>query len=251
MFTAEHRDQVRQHVLEIAKADPRVTAGALTGSTAFGAGDTWSDVDVAFGIATGNALETVLDDWMLVLDREFGVLDHFDLHANAGIYRVFLLASGLEVDVAVIPEDNFGARGPNFHLLFGTAQTREFPSSPPNASHLIGLSWHHVLHARVCIERNKPWQAEYWISEVRDHILTLACLRLDEAAAYARGADRLPRTITDPLVNALVRSLDEPELRRALATVTHCLIGEIEQWHPQFCARLTPLLLEFGTSDAS
>jgi hypothetical protein len=53
MFTAEYRDHVRHHVLEMAKADPRVTAAATTGSMAFGPGDTWSDVDVAFGIAEG------------------------------------------------------------------------------------------------------------------------------------------------------------------------------------------------------
>ena len=45
MFTAEYRDQVRQRVLELARADSRVTAGALTGSMATGLGDEWSDID--------------------------------------------------------------------------------------------------------------------------------------------------------------------------------------------------------------
>ena len=53
MFTAEHRDHVRARVLDLARTDPRVTAGALTGSTAVGAEDDWSDIDVAFGIADG------------------------------------------------------------------------------------------------------------------------------------------------------------------------------------------------------
>jgi len=53
MFTAEQRDHVRQRILELAKTDPRVTAGAFTGSMAFGGGDRWSDIDVAFGIAEG------------------------------------------------------------------------------------------------------------------------------------------------------------------------------------------------------
>lgn len=241
MFTTEHRDYVRHRVIELARADPRVTAAALTGSTAFGAGDEWSDIDVAFGIADGITSEAVLHDWTQVLDREFSVLDHFDLRFGLSIYRVFLLPSGLEVDVAVMPAEEFGARGPHFRALFGTTQQLE-ATPPPSASYFIGLCWHHVLHARSCIERHKPWQAEYWIGEARNHLLALACIRLGENAAYGRGVDRLPAAVTD----ALVRSLTEPELRRALAAVTRCLISELEQWDAPLCARLTPLLQEFG-----
>src|SRR5579859_1683836 len=115
MFTAQHRDHVRQRVLEIAKADSRVTAGALIGSTAFGGGDDWSDIDITFGITNGSMPETVLDDWAKILNQEFSVLDHFDLHSGPSVYRVFLLLSGLEVDVSVTPADEFGARGPYFN----------------------------------------------------------------------------------------------------------------------------------------
>lgn len=249
MFTAKHRDHVRNRVIELARTDPRVTGGALTGSTAVGAGDNWSDIDVAFGIADGITIDTVLHDWTEVLDREFSVLDHFDLHSGSSVYRVFLLPSGLEVDVAVTPGQEFGARGPHFRALFGT--THQLEATPqPTAASLIGLGWHHILHARSCIERNKRWQAEYWISGIRDHALALACIRLGENAVYGRGVDRLPAAVTDPLADALVRSLDEPELRRALAVATTCLIGELEEWNPTLCARLKPLLQEFGASQA-
>jgi predicted nucleotidyltransferase len=245
MFTAEYRDQVRHRLLELARADPRVTAGALTGSTAFGGGDGWSDIDVAFGIDDGITPEAVLDDWMRVLDRELGVVDHFDLRSGLSVYRVFLLPSGLEVDVAVTPSEEFGARGPDFRALYGTTQKLQVIPQP-NPSSLIGLGWHHVLHARSCIERNKPWQAEYWISGIRDHTLALTCLRLGENAIYGRGVDRLPTAVTNPLADALVRSLDEPELRRALAVATRRLISELEEWDAPLCARLKPLLQEFG-----
>lgn len=244
MFTAEHRDHVRNRVLELARTDPRVTAGALTGSMAVGGGDEWSDIDVAFGIADGITLDTVLHDWTEVLDREFSILDHFDLRSGSSVYRVFLLPSGLEVDVAVTPGQEFGARGPHFRALFGTTHQLE-ATQQPSAEYLIGLGWHHVLHARSCIERNKPWQAEYWISGIRDHALALACIRLGENAVYGRGVDRLPAAVTDPLADALVRSLYEPELRRALAVATTCLIGELEEWNPTLCARLKPLLQEY------
>jgi predicted nucleotidyltransferase len=255
MFTREFRDHVRHRVLELAKADPRVTAAALIGSTALGTGDQWSDVDVAFGIADGNGLETVVDDWTEAIDKEFGVVNHFDLQtggladvALAGrkrIFRVFLLHSGLEVDISLMPTSEFGGYGPHFRTLFGTTQPLEAPSQP-ETSYVIGLSWLHVLHARASIERNRGWQAEYWISGLRDQILTLACLRLGEDARYGRGWSRLPASTSHPLSEALVRSLDATELRRALAVGTLCLIGELEQSDEQLCARLAPLLREFG-----
>lgn len=249
MFTTKQRDHVRHYVLKMAQNDPRVTGGALIGSTASGAEDTWSDIDVTFGVATGNAIETVIDDWTQVLEREFGVLNHFDLRSGSSIYRVFLLPDGLEIDVSVTPEEDFGARGPNFHILFGSAQ-QVHATPPPDTGHMVGLSWHHIFHARSCIERNKPWQAAYWVSEVRNHTLALICMRLGESAAYGRGIDKLPIAVTNPFVDTLVCSLDELELRRALAAATLRLIAEIEQWDTALCARLKPLLQEFGAPQA-
>jgi predicted nucleotidyltransferase len=247
MFIMKQREYVRNYVLEMARADTRVAGGAIIGSIAAGTEDNWSDIDVTFGITTGVAIETVIDDWTQVLEREFGVLNSFDLRSGSSIYRVFLLPDGLEIDISVTPEEDFGARGPHFHTLFGTAQLLK-ATPPPDTNHIIGLSWHHVFHTRSCIERNKPWQAEYWISEVRNHTIALACIRLGESATYGRGVDRLPTAVTNPFIDTLVRSLDEPELRRALAAATMCLIDEIERWDAALYTRLKPLLLEFGAS---
>jgi hypothetical protein len=250
MFTTEQRDQVRHRVMELARADQRVTGGAFTGSMAFGSGDRWSDIDVAFGITDGSSLEAVLHDWTQVLDREFSVIDHFDLRSDSSIYRVFLLQNGLEVDVAVTPGEDFGARGPQFRVLFGSI--KKLPDTPqPSASSFIGLGWHHILHARSSIERKKPWQAEYWISGIRDHTLDLACLRFGENAYYGRGVDNLPAVVTGPLSDALVRSLDEPELRRALAVATRCFISELDECDPGLCSLLSPLLQEISITQAS
>ncbi len=245
MFTAKQRDHVRKYVLEMAQADLRVTGGALIGSLATGAEDRWSDIDVTFGIATGIAIETVLEEWTQRLEREFGVLHHFDLRSGSSIYRVLLLPDGLEIDLSVTPEKDFCARGPHFHLLFGNAQPLKTAPSP-DAGHIIGLCWHHVFHARSCIERNRPWQAEYWISELRNLTLALICLRLGKSTSYARGIDKLPFAITDAFTDTLVRSLDKQELYRALAAATRCLISEIEKWDATLYARLTPLLKETG-----
>ncbi|HTI15987.1 MAG TPA: hypothetical protein VL461_15700 [Dictyobacter sp.] len=250
MFTARQRDSVRNYVLEMAQNDPRVMGGALIGSTVAGAEDRWSDIDVTFGITVSHAIETVIDDWTQILEREFGVVNYFDLRSGSSIYRVFLLPDGLEIDVSVTPEADFGARSPHFQLLFGGSQPlRSVP--PPDTSHIVGLCWHHIFHARSCIERNKPWQAEYRISEARNHTFALVCTRLGESAAYARGIDKLPITLTKSFEDTFVRSLDEPELRRALAVMTVCLIAEIEQWDSSLCVRLRPLLQEFGISQVT
>jgi hypothetical protein len=73
---------------------------------------------------------------------------------------------------------------------------------------------------------------------------------LGEDAREGRGLDRLPPAVTDPLADALVHSLDESELRRALVVATTCLIGELEEWDSTLCARLKPLLQEFGAPQA-
>src|SRR5438132_13604371 len=101
MFTSQERDDVRDRVLNMARSDPRVTAGALTGSMSLGAEDQWSDIDITFGIADGISIEAVLDDWTETFGREFGALHYWDLPSGPSIYRVFLLSSGLEVDVSV------------------------------------------------------------------------------------------------------------------------------------------------------
>src|SRR5690348_4311519 len=46
VFTVEQRDALRDRVLELARADGRVIAGALVGSLAAGGGDQYSDLDL-------------------------------------------------------------------------------------------------------------------------------------------------------------------------------------------------------------
>jgi len=247
MFTTEERDHVRDRIIEMAKSDSRVTAGALIGSTAAGLGDRWSDIDITFGIEDGTSLKTVLDDWTTWFDSEMGALQHWDLPFGPSIYRVFLLSSGLEVDVSVTPQQDFHPRSPRWRTLFGSAG--EMKQSPPaDPQNLIGQGWHLVLHSRAAIERGKPWHAEYCMSELRDHTLALMCLRLGESTAYAKGVDRLPTSVTNPVADALVRSLDKPELRRALGVATECFIAELETWDAELCARLKPILQEFGAA---
>lgn len=134
------------------------------------------------------------------------------------------------------------------HLWLKSARSREgFTSGwPPGHDELVGLGWHHARHARVCIERRRWWQAEHWISAVRDQVVALACLRLGHATAHAKGAHLLPGELTTPLETALVRSLEEAELQRALRAAATAFAEEVEQADPAAAARLRPMLHELA-----
>ena len=240
MFTAEDRDRVLDRLLKLAEADESVTGAALTGSQAVGAADQWSDVDLVLAVRGEPAAE-VCERWTGRLYEDFGALHHWDLPAGAKAIRVFLLADALEVDLTFTPEAEFGARGRQWRTLFGSPQTLS-PFPDPESRTLIGHAWHHALHARTCIARGKAWQAEHWISALRDQVIALACLRLGHTTFYAKGAHLLPVEVSDQLEPALVRSFDESELRRALAAAVAALATEVERSDPELAARLRPVL---------
>jgi hypothetical protein len=226
MFSADDRARIRSWILALAERDERVCGGALTGSGATQTEDRWSDVDVAFGVAEGVDFERILSDWSGRIDGEFGVVHHFDLAAGAALYRVILLQNGLEVDIGLWPSAQFAAHGPRFRLVFGrTGETTPAPPAPARDS-LIGLCWHHVFHARTAIERGKLWEAEYYVSALRDHALDLACLRNGLPAVFARGTDALPAEVKRSYEAALVRTLDAAELHRALNAATDRFLAE-------------------------
>ncbi|GIH90820.1 hypothetical protein ACFFMN_26310 [Planobispora siamensis] len=250
MFTTGYRRQVRTRLLERAREDGRIAGAAITGSAAHDAEDRWSDIDLFFGVAAGSSLEEVLSDWSDFAYRELGAVHHFDLRSGPAIYRAFLLGELLEIDLGFTPVAAFGPLGTGgFRLVFGEAADRRAGASDPG--HLIGLAWHHVLHARTSVERGAVWQAEYWISGVRDHTLALACLRLGHPAGYAKGADRLPAEITGPVREALVRALDVGELSRALEAATRALLRELRESDAGVAAALEGPLLDLAAVPAS
>jgi hypothetical protein len=245
MFTAAEREQIRARLIELARADARIVAAALTGSAVRGAEDEWSDIDLAFGIADSVALGPVITDWMESIAREYGIVHHFDLPFGPTTFRIFLLQNGLQIDLAFTPAAEFGGYGPNFRLLFGEEGERE-PVAPPAWEQLVGYAWLHAVHVRRCIERGLLWQAEHFISGTRGYVLTLACLRLELPTAYGRGFDQLPEDMKAPLAEALVHSLEPDELRRALRVGTSALLQEVRKTDPELADRLAGPLGELA-----
>jgi hypothetical protein len=186
MFTPEDRDQLRDVLVAAARADGRMSGAALTGSGAVGATDRWSDVDLALGVASTADLGRVVADWTDRLYRVHAAVHHLDVVHERILYRVFLLASTLQVDLAFWPAVEFGATGPTFRLLFGTAAERP-PRPAPSAAALIGMGWLYALHVHSSIARGRPWPAEYMLSGARDKVLARACLRHGLSVVEGRG----------------------------------------------------------------
>ena len=247
MFTPESRVRMLRALIRRADEDPDVTGAVLLGSSATGDADRWSDLDVGFAVAWSASVADVAGRWTAALEAEPGVVHHWDLPVgDSAVVRVFLLPDGLELDLNFYAEGELVRRGPAWQPVFGDFE--DFgedggwttpPAAGPNA---VGLTWHHVLHARTCIERGRFWQAEYWIGQARAHIIELACTRFGYQTVYAKGAHLLPTEATEPLEPTLVRSLDPAELRRALAATAEAFDRELRHHDPALADRLRPLV---------
>ncbi len=223
MSAVTTRDRVRDHLLGLAESDSRVVAAAVIGSLAKGDGDRWSDLDLAFGVAAESSVLDVLEDWTRELAEAFAAVPLLDLSRGDLIYRVFLLADWLQVDLSFAPK-SVRQTGPAFNVLFG-AHTVEIAQTP-SAEELFGWGVLYARHAMVAVARGQWWHAEYCVSCVRDHALTLACLRRDLPTGYGKGFDQLPPGVRESAEGALVRSLEREELQRALVAAVGVLMSE-------------------------
>ncbi len=244
MFSVEERDQVRDRVLQLAADDSRVVAGAVVGSLALGGGDRWSDLDLAFGVANLVPLHDVLADWTQRMANEFGAARLFDLTSGASVYRVFVLPGCLQCDLSFTPAAQFGATSPRFRLLFGSAVEKAHLAAAP-ADELFGWAVHHALRGRFCVERRRFWEAEYWVSNLRDYALSLACRRRGLPTTYGRGFDDLPADVREKFIPAFASSVEREELLRALRAAIEALYGESTE-ASELAATVEPQLRELA-----
>lgn len=242
MFTIKDRLSLFDFVMQLARNDSRCVAGALVGSLALDGGDQWSDLDLTFSVEDGLSIFDVLNDWTIVFQSKLNAAHLFDVQRGSTIYRVFLLPSCLQCDLSFTPKSQFGPAGPKFKLLFGEYVKKPFPS-PPSAMELFGYVVHHVLRARLCIERERYWQAEFWISSTRDYALHLACLRRGLPADHGRGFDDLPSDVLGLFNGSLISSLNRDELMRALTCVVKGLLNDLEGVEP-LANKVKPQLFE-------
>jgi hypothetical protein len=237
VFTVEQRDALRERVLRLAEEDERVVAGAVVGSFAVDRGDRFSDLDLTFGIGDDAHVADVLDDWTRTLVDELDAVQLADLERGPTTYRVFLLPGALQLDLSMTPAGQFRPAGPRFRLLFGeTVGESEVPappatgdlfiSTPRVARDIFGWGVVYAIHARACIERGRVWQAEHYVGAVRDHALSLACLREGPPPVQARGYDDLSTETLARFGDAHVGAVEPGALRAALAASVLALMHE-------------------------
>ncbi len=235
MFTAAQRDEFIERVVELAQADDRIAAAAVVGSLAIGAGDSYSDVDLTFGVV--GAVQTVLDAWTQVLVERFDGIPLVDLDRLPTSYRIFLLPGALQFDLSMTPAAQFRPAGPKFRLLFGetvpvpvdggTQSVGDlFISTPIVPSDVFGWGVIYALHARACIERGRAWQAEHYVGALRDHALALACLREGVTVVQTRGYDDLSIETLERFATTHVGATEARSLRTALESSVSALLDE-------------------------
>ncbi len=244
MYTVAERESLRDALVDAARADERVAGAALTGSAAVGAEDEWSDMDLALGLTPGADQDAVLADWTTALYAQYGAVHHTDVWSRGTVYRVFLLASTLQVDIAFAPAGEFGALGPTFRCsserllsnLRGALRSVDF----------VGMGWLYALHARSSIARGKVWQAEYMISGVRDHVLMLACLRHGVPHSQGRGLHLLPEATTSTGGGDARTVAGDRRARRAFRASVDVLLAEIAHVDAELAVRLDRPLRELA-----
>lgn len=239
MFTAEYREGLRETLIAAARQDDRICGAAVTGSAAAGREDRWSDIDLALAVAAEADAEQVVADWTARMYREHGAVDHLDVWRAGTLFRVFLLADSLQVDLAFWPAGEFGATSPTFRLVFGTANERAH-TPEPEPKELIGTAWLYALHARSSLARGRVLQADYMISNLRNQVLALACVRHGVQAHNGRGLDDLPEGYRALTAAMLPVSLEAGELSRAFRATTATLLDEAGHVDAALAARLTP-----------
>jgi hypothetical protein len=246
MFTSRDREALRAGLLEAARNDPRITGAAITGSAARDGEDPWSDIDLMLGLAAASDLPAVMESWTQVMYGEHGAVHHLDVSRGATIYRVFLLGSTLQVDIAFAVPGDFRATSPAFRLVFGQPAEEQF-TPPPQPAGLVGLGWLYALHARSSLARGRVWQAEYMISGMREHVMALMCLRYGTVPHQGRGLDDLPPEALGSLAGSLPGSAGAPELWRALRVVTRALLSEARLADEDLAVRLAGPLQELSS----
>lgn len=243
MFTVEQRDALRDRVWRLGEEDERVVAGAAVGSLAVDNADRFSDVDFTFGISEAVRVTDVLDDWTRTLTDELDAVSLADLERGPTTYRVFLLPDTLQLDISMTPAARFRPAGPRFRLLFGETAPDEsegpttptagdlFIATPSVPADIFGWGVIYALHTRACIERGRVWQAEHYVGAVRDHALSLACLREGLPPAQARTYDDLSADTRARFGSTHVSSLEPAALRSALAASVLALTREGTEAH--------------------
>ncbi len=143
------------------------------------------------------------------------VVATMDLGQVGALYRVFLLASTLQVDMSFWSYDEYGGRGNEpFAVVYGQAPP-ESAGSTFDPSFALDMGWLYALHARSALARGRVWQALYMINGLREQLVSCLTSRAGLNPVQGRGVDELPATLLLRLQRTIPTVTTEVELRAA------------------------------------
>ena len=229
MFDVRERDGLRARLIGAARQDPHIDAAALLGSAARGTEDCWSDIDLALRLTPGVEPAEVAHEWTRRLQQEETVVDHLDIHASGALYRVFLLASTLQVDLSFWPHGSFVTGGAPIQLLFGQATDLEPPAAGEDPMNRVQMVWLYALHVRSALARGRSWQAVWMLEGIRNRLISLYCLRHGLATHEGRGVDALPDPVRAGLATTLAATTDHADLCHTFRVLVTLLLAETER----------------------
>ena len=248
MTDDDFRESIRGALIEFARAaESGVDAAALVGSAARGEEDQWSDIDLALRVVAGGELAGVAECWSTRLAALSPVADEFDVHAGAGLYRVFLLRTGLQVDLSFWPAGEFASTGQAFELIFGAADPVLSPS-PADGSADVAYAWLHALHIRSALGRGRLWQALEMLDGMRTHVIALACRRHHLEPYQGRGVDKLPGEVLRAFETTRPPARSAEQIGDSFSALTRLLLAETSLIDPDRAERLTSPLLDLSNS---
>ncbi|MBK9247889.1 MAG: nucleotidyltransferase domain-containing protein [Ignavibacteria bacterium] len=218
LFTIEKREEIRNAIISNVKSDNRIVSAAVIGSYSRGEVDRWSDIDLTFGIDETVPTNTVMDSMTEYMIQEFQAVVLFDISRGTTMYRVFILPGCLQVDLSFSSVSHFGAVGSHFTLLYGSSLEKPQPM-PQKTRELFGYMIHHLLRAKFCAERDRLWQAEFWLAEARNYALKLACISHNLTIDYGRGYDDLPQEVLDCFTGSFIAQITKEEIVRGIREV--------------------------------
>ncbi len=247
IFTADEREQLRSELVFAAENDGNLCGAAHLGSMVASRLDRWSDIDLALGLAPNADYAQVVGEWTERIYERHGAVGHVDVMSGSTVYRVFLLANTLQVDISFWRAEDFAARGPRFLLIFGEAgEPRHAPSPDPTS--IAGMAWLYALHVRSCLARGRPLQAELMLSGMRNSTNELTCLRYGVNHFQGRGLDDLPVSEQESAARNVPQSVQPHHLRAALRSTMSTLLKEIEHIDGDLASRLSGPLNDIVTS---
>ncbi len=220
-----------QRFVEACRSDQRIIAAFLGGSFAAGEADQYSDLDI-YLVTTDEAYAEFFAERQAFMRRLGEPVFLEDFNSFGFDMLIFTFADGVEGELALAPENNFGhIHGGPYEVLVdkkGLLAGKVLPLLAPTEEqqvktlrYLIYWFWEDLSHFITGMQRGQLWLAYSYIEQTRRKCVNLAHLRHDftaEPSGYADVEKDLPREQLLPL-QATFCPMERDSMLQAVETI--------------------------------